>query len=67
MCGLCARPVGIGAIAMAGMIGIYNQRKVIVQAFSLMGGKTIETSNSSETSNNSNTSGVKNTSIDLSM
>lgn len=33
-----ARPVGIGAIAMAGMIGIYNQRKVIVQAFSLMGG-----------------------------
>lgn len=65
-----ARPVGIGAIAMAGMIGIYNQRKVIVQAFSLMGGKTIETSsssNSSETSNTSNTSGVKNTSIDLSM
>lgn len=31
-----ARPVGIGAIAMAGMIGIYNQRKVILNAFSLM-------------------------------
>lgn len=35
-----ARPVGIGAIAMAGMIGIYNQRKVILQAFSLMAGKS---------------------------
>lgn len=33
-----ARPIGIGAIAMAGMIGIYNQRRVILQAFSLMGG-----------------------------
>lgn len=33
-----ARPLGIGAIAMAGMIGIYRQRSVIRQAFSLMGG-----------------------------
>lgn len=31
-----ARPIGIGAIAMAGMIGIYNQRKVILQAFGLV-------------------------------
>lgn len=53
-----ARPVGIGAIAMAGMIGIYNQRKVILNAFGLMrqsfGGQTDEEN-------------VPNTSRDLSM
>ena len=31
-----ARPMGIGAIAMAGLIGIYKQRGVILQAFRLM-------------------------------
>lgn len=30
-----ARKIGIGAIAMAGMIGIWNSRKVIMSAFSL--------------------------------
>lgn len=32
-----ARNIGIGAIAMAGLIGIYNSRKVIMSSFSLMG------------------------------
>ncbi|MBR1889319.1 MAG: oligopeptide transporter, OPT family [Alloprevotella sp.] len=32
-----AKNIGIGAIAMAGIIGIYNSRKVILSSFSLMG------------------------------
>lgn len=32
-----AKSIGIGGIAMAGLIGIYNSRKIIGSAFSLMG------------------------------
>lgn len=32
-----AKNIGIGAIAMAGLIGVYNSRKIIFESFSLMG------------------------------
>ena len=33
----CAKAIGIGGIAMAGLIGVWNSRKVIMGSFSLIG------------------------------